>query len=68
MENMEGKVKSIRMGLQGEVTPEFHLEGERGAMKGRWGRGREEWGFRPSTTQEQRYRGVTAGTLPNTTV
>lgn len=62
---MEGRGKSIRMG---ELTPEFHFEGEIGVLKGRWGRRREECSFGPSKAHEQRYRGVTARTLPNTTV
>lgn len=41
VEDMEGR-ESIRRSLQGQVTPEFHL------MEGRWGRGREEWGFGPN--------------------
>lgn len=32
MEDVEGREKSIRMG---ELTPEFHLEGEIGVLKGR---------------------------------
>lgn len=47
VEDMEGR-ESIRRGLQREVTPEFHLEEETGLMEGRWGKGREEWGFGPS--------------------
>ena len=54
-------------GLLGEITPEFHLEREIGVMKGRWGREREEGGFRPSKAREQRHRGRSASTLPNVT-
>lgn len=38
MEDEEGRGKDIREGRQGELTPEFHLQGETGVMKGRWGR------------------------------
>lgn len=61
---MEEREKSIRMG---ELTTEFHLEGEIGVLKGKWRR-REECSFGPSKAHEQRHRVVTSRTLPNTTV
>lgn len=51
-EDVEGR-EEIETGLQGELIFEFHIKGEMGVTKGRWGRRREAWGFRPSTGQEQ---------------